>query len=810
MSRFTLKVLFLLLFLLFFSGCRGSVDAPDNPGSSGDTAVATPASTTVPDSGFDCAAVSEIPAAECQALVAFYEATAGANWADNSGWLATDTPCSWPGVTCAGGHVDMLGIYFNNLQGQLPAALADLTQLRVLDLHNNALTGPIPAEYGRLTNLEYIDLSVNQLTGSIPETFGELAALQSLNLAHNELAGPLPAQVGQMAALRNLDLAYNQLNDELPASLASLTALETLRLRDNQFTGAIPFGLGELPALAEVDLTFNQLSGTVPSALYDAAIHRFWGNPLEGAISVGESGQQDVNYLGVAFTADTAVANSVWPELVPVRPAVPGPGVMWAPPEHIVFTLTQAGGPQDHAPMGLYLPAEAQIHIYPVAGLNAEVRPAVDALQQLLADPSNLAAYGVVSPEASAAQPGLSMLPPSNAVQNFRAQVEMITFAEGSGVRYLTQLSQGPVPLSNQELFYTFQGLTADGATYVAAYFPVTLPDLPDSPQMSDEAFGKLMEDWSGYLAQTLTLLDGQPTAAYTPDLAALDGLISSLSVSGITPTLEATWPNNGESVDAKPILQWAAFPGAVRYEVVVVDDDVYPPVVAFSQFTTDTMMPVEPGLEPGSYSWTVRALDDDEAVLAESNRVFRVKDAITLGYPPAEEAVDPSPILQWEPFAGAADYHIVVLNDGAYPPEVIVDQIVTEPMLAVDPPLAPGHYSWTVWAQDGDTAVLAELTSTFSVKNVVALVAPAAGETVAAEPLLAWQAFPGAVTYQVIVLDDDAYPPVVVLDEMTSETSFAITLPLGAGSYSWIVRAFDKNDALVAELTSSFVVAEE
>jgi hypothetical protein len=218
-------------------------------------------------------------------------------------------------------------------------------------------------------------------------------------------------------------------------------------------------------------------------------------------------------------------------------------------------------------------------------------------------------------------------------------------------------------------------------------------------------------------------------------------------------------------------------------------------------------MMPVEPALEPGSYSWTVRALTDNDAVLAESNRVFLVKGAITLSYPPVEEAVDPSPILQWEPFAGAVDYHIVVLADSTYPPQVITDQVVTEPMLAVDPPLAPGHYSWTVWAQDGGTAVIAELTSTFTVKDVVALVAPAAGETVSPEPLLQWQAFPGAVSYQVIVINDNAYPPVVVLDQTTTETSLTVTPPLESGSYSWTVWAKDANGVVMAELTSQFNV---
>lgn len=73
------------------------------------------------------------------------------------------------------------------------------------------------------------------------------------------------------------------------------------------------------------------------------------------------------------------------------------------------------------------------------------------------------------------------------------------------------------------------------------------------------------------------------------------------LAVEGSTPALEATWPNNGESVDAQPILQWTAFTGAVRCEVVV-DDDAYPPVLAFSQFTTETIMSVEVVLKPDSY----------------------------------------------------------------------------------------------------------------------------------------------------------------------------------------------------------------
>lgn len=627
MSRLNWKLFMFLPVVLLFSACTSTTQT------GGSVLTSTPTDPLVlatmpatPTAAFDCAVVTEIPVAECQALAVFFEATGGLQWPDSSGWLQTTTPCSWLGVSCANGHVDMLALFFNNLQGALPSSLAELTQLRVLDLHNNALTGPIPTDLGRLSALEYLDFSVNQFNGPMPGALGDLAALQGLYLPHNQLSGPIPAEIGKLASLRNIDLSYNQLESAIPDSLADLTALETIRLRHNQLEGAIPFGLGELAALAEIDLSFNQLTGTIPSALYQVPIHRLWGNQLEGTILL-EDGRQSVNYLGVTFTFDQMIAGSVFPELAPARSAEPGPGVMWAPPEHMVFTFAGTSASPDHSPLGQYLPPEAQIHIYPTAGLNAEVQPIVAALQQLLADPSALAAYQSVGPETEPFQPGLAMLPPSNAVQAFRAQVQRLAFAGGAGVRYLTQLSQGPTPVNNQDMFYTFQGLTDDGATYVAAYFPVSLPDLPNLPQIDEAAFMTLMEDWAGYLAQVADLLNMQPAAAFTPDLAALDSLVSSLSVAGVTPVRSITgiWPEDGESVDAQPVLQWEAQPGAVNYHVVVLDDAAYPPQVIIDQTVLEPMLAVSAPLLPGHYSWTVWANDSDGDVLAQLASAFVV-----------------------------------------------------------------------------------------------------------------------------------------------------------------------------------------
>jgi hypothetical protein len=49
-----------------------------------------------PDSAFTCTRVTEIPQAECQALVAFFHSTNGIGWDARTNWLITDSPLSGP------------------------------------------------------------------------------------------------------------------------------------------------------------------------------------------------------------------------------------------------------------------------------------------------------------------------------------------------------------------------------------------------------------------------------------------------------------------------------------------------------------------------------------------------------------------------------------------------------------------------------------------------------------------------------------------------------------------------------------------
>ena len=93
--------------------------------------------------------------ADRAALVALYNATGGADWTNNTNWLSNEALSEWHRVeTDEDGRVTALRLVANELSGEIPAELGNLTNLQVLSLSINTLSGEIPAELGNLTNLE--------------------------------------------------------------------------------------------------------------------------------------------------------------------------------------------------------------------------------------------------------------------------------------------------------------------------------------------------------------------------------------------------------------------------------------------------------------------------------------------------------------------------------------------------------------------------------------------------------------------------------------------------------------------------------
>jgi Leucine-rich repeat (LRR) protein len=213
-----------------------------------------------------------IPDVERAALVNLYNSTNGSGWTNKTNWLTGAGECTWYGVACdAGSNLSHIVLRYNQLNGTIPAELANFSHLVELNLEGNQIAGSIPPQLGNLSSLQFLFLHNNQLTGSIPANLGSLVNLRNLHLAGNQLSESIPSELGDLTKIESIYLQDNQLTGPIPPELGALTTLMHLGLGSNQLSGLIPSELGYLSALKELSLGNNQLTGPIPSSLGNLA-----------------------------------------------------------------------------------------------------------------------------------------------------------------------------------------------------------------------------------------------------------------------------------------------------------------------------------------------------------------------------------------------------------------------------------------------------------------------------------------------------------------------------------------------------------
>jgi hypothetical protein len=182
-----------------------------------------------------------------------------------------------------------------------------------------------------------------------------------------------------------------------------------------------------------------------------------------------------------------------------------------------------------------FLPADnrvAQVSIYQTAdfpGFGDDNQFGFPGQLQALSD---LLQTGVDSTACAepmyAYEDSLPFLPWLNARQTFCAQPQILDFQSGKGLRYLTFYAQGPELALDRQIFYTFQGLSADGKFYISASFPVATGIFPNEPPVGplfpDPAFQETMKE------QVLQLND-QAADRFEPSLTTLNALVSSIRI---------------------------------------------------------------------------------------------------------------------------------------------------------------------------------------------------------------------------------------------------------------------------------------
>jgi hypothetical protein len=232
-----------------------------------------------------------------------------------------------------------------------------------------------------------------------------------------------------------------------------------------------------------------------------------------------QSGGTPVSFENVSFVIPSGLASGADTETMPA--VSEGSGAPWeVAPRHLKFTLTgyQLEG-KFHEP---------QLFVYPAdeyAQVNSITAEQIDRLKNILA--------GSTPPLKET----LPNVPFFNAGPLIAANIQIITFQSGSGVRELTQYSQYLAPINNRELFYHFEGLTNDGKYYVIAILPIAASILADDekPGAPVPADGVPIPTDVGpnavYYASITEKLIALSPDEFTPSLNGLDALIQSILV---------------------------------------------------------------------------------------------------------------------------------------------------------------------------------------------------------------------------------------------------------------------------------------
>jgi hypothetical protein len=213
----------------------------------------------------------------------------------------------------------------------------------------------------------------------------------------------------------------------------------------------------------------------------------------------------------LAFFLDPAVAASYTCETIP-EDTQNDPFQM---PQHTRVTLTGYALPDQ--------PLFQRIHVYRLAeflALRPQAAAGIDTLKGLIAG----------------AAPGANALPVPDlfgAAQEFHAQYQVVAFANGGGIRFVSQYAQFCSPINNHDMFLVFQGLTADEQFYISAVLRISNPILPGTYETLPAGMSadQPCDGFDPYILNITNQLNAQPEASFTPGIPLLDALIQSITI---------------------------------------------------------------------------------------------------------------------------------------------------------------------------------------------------------------------------------------------------------------------------------------
>jgi len=311
-----------------------------------------------------------------------------------------------------------------------------------------------------------------------------------------------------------------QAGDKMKMTISSLDPGETTCFDTEGAIAGTPITVDALNSVAESVENNNSFTIPMPTAPAICTPVSDSGNqqptetqaatpaqPAPTNVPATQDTRLHVDFNGITFSADKSLASMISPSVVPAE-ASEDP---WGTPEHIEFQFIDYPLHDTfHEPRIIILSVDK------FKVMNPNVGKIIDNLKTLLASkPQN--------PES------IPFLPLFNAAEFMQAQVHYFNFQNGSGVRFVTQFGQAAWPINNNDMFYTYQGITNDGKYYISAILPVSHPSLPDPNTVSmDEAF---INNYMTYVAQVEIDLNAQPPESFNPSLTIFDEMLQTFNI---------------------------------------------------------------------------------------------------------------------------------------------------------------------------------------------------------------------------------------------------------------------------------------
>eukprot|EP01052_Picozoa_sp_SAG31_P037251 SAG31_NODE_4782_length_2958_cov_1.792585_2_plen_674_part_01 len=165
----------------------------------------------------------------------------------------------------------------NELSGPLPAGIfAGSVVLQELDLSQNRLEGSVTNMLQSIADdtldFSILNLEGNSLEGQLPANLGDLGNMRQFNIASNSLSGELPESIDSLVRVTTFDIHDNEFSGEVPNFGCDETCtlrIATIDISENRFTGdGIP-GIGRMCRLMTITAHDNLFTGigTLPPSV---------------------------------------------------------------------------------------------------------------------------------------------------------------------------------------------------------------------------------------------------------------------------------------------------------------------------------------------------------------------------------------------------------------------------------------------------------------------------------------------------------------------------------------------------------------